>query len=92
MGEHDQVRDGGENQTQGRKDNAAQPLGEATGNVTPERYPSVRKDDSIEVGGEGRSFVGEGAAKPGARERSDEVDPAVSHGGAESDTDDPDAR
>ena len=36
-------------QSKGREENAAQPLDAAKDNGGPERYPSVRKDDAIEV-------------------------------------------
>lgn len=35
-------------QTEGRKDNAAQPLNTSRNRGGPERYPSVRQDDAIE--------------------------------------------
>lgn len=44
-------------QTPGREANAAQPLDqEQPTEATPERYPSVRRDDSVEAAGEERSF------------------------------------
>ena len=46
-------------QSQGRKDNAAQPLNAAPDNAGAERYPSVNKDDSVapqRTGGERRSY------------------------------------
>ena len=50
-------------QTEGRKDNAAQPLDASKNEAGSERYPAVRQDDAIErtgrteqVTGEGRSF------------------------------------
>lgn len=48
-------------QTQGRKDNAAQPLNDAPDRGGAERYPSTNKDDSVDTsaaGGERRSFEG----------------------------------
>lgn len=45
-------------QTQGRKDNAAQPLNAAKPNAGAERYPSAGKDDGVEAGAETRSFKG----------------------------------
>jgi len=43
--------------TAGREANAATPLDkEQPTEAAPERYPSVRQDDSIETPGEGRSF------------------------------------
>lgn len=90
MSGHDQLPDDGRKRTH-RQNEAAPPLAEG-GEKAPGTPPPTRKDDSVQVGGEDRSFVGEGPAKPGPRSRGDEVDPSVSHGGAESDTDDPDAR
>lgn len=43
-------------QSEGRKDNAAQPLNAAPENAGAERYPSTKKDDAIEGAGETRSF------------------------------------
>ena len=48
-------------QTDGRKDNAAQPLDAADKKGGPERYPTVRQDDAVESldeqsAGERRSF------------------------------------
>lgn len=40
----------------GREKNAATPIGETSEQATPERYPAVNKDDSIEAPAEGRSF------------------------------------
>jgi hypothetical protein len=44
-----------EDQSQGRQDNAAQPVG-SDKHGGPERYPPTRRDDSIETEGERRSF------------------------------------
>lgn len=50
-------------QSEGRKDNAAQPLNAAEPNAGAERYPSAGKDDGVEPpAGERRSF--DGAANP----------------------------
>jgi len=50
-------------QTEGRKENAAQPLDASKNQAGSERYPAVRQDDAVErtgrteqVAGEGRSF------------------------------------
>ena len=43
-------------QTGGRKANAAQPLNASDNEEGPERYPSVRQDDSVETGESARSF------------------------------------
>jgi hypothetical protein len=49
--------------TAGREANAATPLDqEQPTEVAPERYPSVRQDDSIETPAEGRSFDPSGDA------------------------------
>lgn len=48
-------------QSQGRKDNAAQHLNDAPDNAGAERYPPVKKDDSIDPGavrGERKSCEG----------------------------------
>lgn len=47
---------GHEPQSEGRKENAAQPASDANSKTTPQAYPPARKDDSIEPAGEGRSF------------------------------------
>jgi len=91
MGGQDKLPDDGRSRTQARNDNAPEPRAEGGETPAPGTYPPVRKDDSIQVA-EDRSFVGEGPAKPGSEERDDEVDPSVSHGGADSNEDDPDAR
>ena len=58
-------RNADENQSEGRRQNAAQPLDAAPDNAGAERYPPTGKDDSVErtgrteqVAGEGRSFEG----------------------------------
>jgi hypothetical protein len=68
-------------QSQGRKDNAATPLAEGGENASPERYPPVEKDDSVQAGGEGRSFEGEGA-NPQPRQGAGDggPDPSVNQG------------
>ncbi|MGA0606201.1 hypothetical protein ACO2Q0_09390 [Phenylobacterium sp. VNQ135] len=43
-------------QSEGRRENAAQPLDAADNKGGPERYPAVRQDDSVE--GEPRTFEG----------------------------------
>lgn len=55
MADEPQPSDQDKLQTEGRKDNAAQPLNQAKPNAGAERYPSVDRTDSIK-GGEGRSF------------------------------------
>jgi hypothetical protein len=72
-------------QTQGRKENAAQPpgaaegVGESAGGA--ERYPPEGKDDSIETPDEARSFGGE-HANPKPRQGAGEggPDPSVNEG------------
>jgi hypothetical protein len=49
-------------QSEGRHENAAQPLNESDNKGGAERYPSVRSDDSVE--GENRSFQGSGNPEP----------------------------
>jgi hypothetical protein len=65
--------------TEGRQQNAAQPLNAADDKGGPERYPPVRQDDGVEVG-ESRSFdpnveaptprqgAGDGSAPPAKQE------------------------
>ncbi len=45
-------------QTQGRQDNAAQPLNAAEAKGGAERYPPVKPDDGVEATPEDRSFGG----------------------------------
>lgn len=75
-----------ENNSQGRKDNAAQPLDAAPDNAGAERYPSTQKDDSVEApagtgaaSGESRSFEGSVESADGET-RSSEPDPSVNQG------------
>lgn len=42
--------------TDGRKTNAARPLGEPDNKAGPERYPSTGQDDSVEAGEAVRTF------------------------------------
>lgn len=44
-------------QSEGRRENAAQPLNAADDKGGPERYPAVRQDDAVD--GEDRSFAAE---------------------------------
>ncbi|MBL8774150.1 MAG: hypothetical protein JNK30_22370 [Phenylobacterium sp.] len=60
-------------QTQGRKDNAALPLNAAPDNAGAERYPSVKKDDSVEP----RSFEG-GGDNPEPRQGAGDGGPGTS--------------
>jgi hypothetical protein len=70
--------DDGKVQTQGRKDNAAQPLDASKNREGAERYPPVRQDDAVEARPEeGRAFdpnpkprqgAGDGGAPPAANE------------------------
>ena len=46
-------------QTDGRKDNAAQPLDAADKKGGPERYPAVRQDDAVEAPGSTEDVTGE---------------------------------
>jgi hypothetical protein len=43
-------------QSEGRDANGAQPLNASDNKDGPERYPSVRQDDSVDSGAEQRSF------------------------------------
>lgn len=64
-------------QSEGRRDNAAQPLNAANDKGGPERYPSVRQDDSVE--GEGRTFdTGNPKPRQGAGDPS--VPPSANEG------------
>ena len=56
-------------QTDGRKDNAAQPLNAAEKKGGPERYPTVRQDDAVED-------LGRGEAAPAERRLGAGGDPA----------------
>jgi len=51
-------------QSQGRKDNAAQPLNAAEPNAGAERYPAAGKDDGVEPEGERRTFEGVTSPQP----------------------------
>lgn len=54
-------------QSQGRKDNAAQPLNAAPDNAGAERYPAVNRDDSIDTAaarGKSKTFEGTGNPEP----------------------------
>lgn len=54
-------------QSEGRKDNAAQPLNAAESNAGAERYPSTSRDDGVESpAGERRSF--DSTANPRSRQ------------------------
>lgn len=71
-------------QTQGRKDNAAQPLDASDNAEGAERYPPEGKDDAIELGRgaeESRSFGGE-HANPEPRQGAGDggPDPSVNEG------------
>jgi hypothetical protein len=81
MGAEKHPADDDKIQTQGRKDNAAQHLNAAEENAGPERYPSVKKDDSVERPSESRSFEGEGA-NPEPRQGAGDggPDPSVNQG------------
>jgi hypothetical protein len=52
------VADENKIQSEGRDENAAQPLNASDNKEGPERYPSVRQDDAVERTGQGeqRSF------------------------------------
>jgi hypothetical protein len=75
-------------QTEGRKDNAAQPLNSADANAGAERYPSVRQDDAVERTGraqqvapdESRSFGGEGANPQPRQGAGDGPNPSLKQG------------
>jgi hypothetical protein len=78
MVDKSQLPDDGKVQTQGRKDNAAQPIGASKNREGAERYPPVRQDDAVEAPpGEDRAFTanprprqgaGDGEAPPAANE------------------------
>jgi len=67
-------------QSQGRKDNAAQPVNATEPNAGAERYPSTSKDDGVEAQPERRSF--EGADNPQPRQGAGDggPDPSVNQG------------
>jgi hypothetical protein len=53
-------------QSEGRKENAAQPLNAAKDNAGAERYPSVDQHDAVERTGRGQAVAGEQASfQPG---------------------------
>ncbi|HET6971269.1 MAG TPA: hypothetical protein VFH92_09090 [Phenylobacterium sp.] len=68
-------------QTQGRKDNAAQPLEASDDTKGAERYPPEGKDDAAGRAGEDRSFGGE-HANPEPRQGAGDggPDPSVNQG------------
>jgi hypothetical protein len=73
-------------QTEGRKENDAQPLNAAEDNGGPERYPAVRQDESVErtgragqVTGEARAFEGK-PANPQPRQGAGDTDPSIDEG------------
>jgi hypothetical protein len=87
MDGRDKLPDDGRVQTQGRKDDAVTPQAEGGENTTPERFPPVKKDDSVEQ----RSFEGEtGYTEPERRSGDDGPDPSVSHGQTDTDEAAPD--
>src|SRR4051794_25664757 len=79
----DTQKDAGVGQTAGREANAAQPHQALGEHATPERYPSVRQDDSIESPGEGsgehRSFAPRADA-PTPRQGAGDTSPAINQG------------
>ena len=63
--------------TAGREMNAARPLDrEQPTEASPERYPSVRRDDAVEVPPESRSFDA-GADAPRPRQGAGDASPAI---------------
>jgi hypothetical protein len=68
-------------QTEGRKENAAQPLDAAQDSGGAERYPPEGKDDGVESVAEDRSFAGE-HANPEPRQGAGDSgpDPSVNEG------------
>jgi len=64
--------------TEGRRENAAQPLNASDNKGGPERYPSVRQDDS--VGGETRSFENTGNPEPRQGAGDSTVPPSANEG------------
>ena len=65
-------------QSEGRKDNAAQHVNAAEDNAGAERYPAVKKDDSIDAtGGERRSFEGVENPRPRQGAGDSGADPSV---------------
>jgi hypothetical protein len=67
-------------QSQGRKDNAAQPLNVAADNAGAERYPPTNRDDSIDTTGERRSFDGVDNPMPRQGAGDGGPDPSVNQG------------
>jgi len=89
MGAEKHPADKNKIQSEGRKDNAAQHLNAAEDNAGAERYPSVKKDDSVEtLGGEDRSFGGD-SANPEPRQGAGDggPDPSVNQGRMGADAD-----
>jgi hypothetical protein len=65
----------------GREQNAAVPISETPARATPERYPAVSKDDSVEAPGESRSFDSEtGNPEPRQGAGDGGPDPSVNQG------------
>lgn len=64
--------------TEGRRENAAQPLNESDNKGGPERYPAVRQDDAVE--GEARSFEKTGNPEPRQGAGDSTVPPSANEG------------
>lgn len=64
--------------TEGRRENAAQPLNASENKGGPERYPSVRQDDAVE--GESRSFESTGNPEPRQGAGDTTVPPSANEG------------
>jgi hypothetical protein len=64
MADHDKA------QSEGRKENAAQPKAPGASDVSPQAYPASRQDDSIERTGNPapRQGAGDGSAPPSTNE------------------------
>ena len=76
MGARQRVPDDGKLQMQGGKDDTASPQAEGGEVTRSERFPSVKRDDSVEPSAEQRTVGGETAHS----DRRREPDPSVSHG------------
>lgn len=74
-------------QSEGRKDNAAQPLNASPDNAGAARYPAVNKDDSVDSTGEGRGFGANVDAPTNPEPRQGAGDSSLHQAGLSDDTD-----
>jgi hypothetical protein len=74
-------------QSQGRKDNAAQPLNASPDNAGAARYPAVNKDDSVDSTGEGRGFGANADAPANPQPRQGAGDSSLHQAGLSGDAD-----